>query len=58
MSRITAPCIGIFHNIYDGIAEELKQQVLTAIVQQLAAVLQVDVAVILANKTTATTEMV
>ena len=56
--RITALYIGIFHNIYDGIAEELKQQVLIAIIKELATILQVDFTISLANKTPATVEMV
>ena len=52
------PCIGIFHNLYDTIAEELRYQVLTAIIKELAVILKVDVAIASANETPATVEMV
>jgi len=52
-------CLGIFHNIYDGIDEELKCQVLTAIIKELAAILKVNVEVILApSKSLSSSEMV
>ena len=51
-------CVGIFHNIYDGIGEDMKYQVLTAIIKELANILRINVEVILANKNPATTEMV
>ena len=52
------PCIGIFYNLYGTIAEELRHQVLTAIIKELATILKVDVAVISANETPASVEMV
>lgn len=51
-------CVGIFHNVYDGIGEDMKYQVLTAIIKELANILRVDIEVILANKNPATVEMV
>ena len=50
---------GIFHNIYEGISDQLKQQVLTAIVKELAEVLQHDVStMIISNTSGTTTELV
>ena len=55
---IASCCIGIFHNVYDGLSEDLKHQVLTAIIKELAKILKVDVEVILANKAPTTVKMV
>ena len=49
---------GIFHNIYEGINDQLKQQVLTAIVKELAEVLQHDVTAMIISGTPTTTELV
>jgi len=49
---------GIFHNIYEGISDQLKQQVLSVIVKELAEVLQHDVTILILPGTPATTEQV
>ena len=53
-----APSTGIFHNVYDDITDELKHQVLIAIIKELASILKVDIAVISANQMSPTAEMV